>query len=358
MEKMEQNKDIQQPLMVTIRCIAYNQEPYIRDCLEGFVMQQTNFRFEAIVHDDASTDGTAAIIREYAEKYPDIIKPILETENQYSKHDGSLERIMNEHIHGKYVAYCEGDDCWIDPLKLQKQVDYMEMHPDCVLTHTDMDVKNVVTGETLHGKWKNQKNFNLIERNFGKRLIPLLLQGKYSVTTLTACIRRETLLKCYDEGLLKSDSNLLMGDTNMWMALATKGDIHLIPDCCACYHIIPESATHSKNYSNIINFYVSCLYMIDLFSKRLGISDKDKNIAVQKYIFFLLRDVYTDKRDYLQELKEKILQERKLNVSNQLLFSTMGNGKLIKRIILFSIRVQQSLEHFIEFCLAKYFGIV
>ena len=81
-----------EPLMVTILCLVYNHESYIRQCLEGFVMQKTNFRFEAIVHDDASTDGTAAIIREYAEKYPDINKPIFETENQYSKGDGSLGR--------------------------------------------------------------------------------------------------------------------------------------------------------------------------------------------------------------------------------------------------------------------------
>lgn len=75
-------------LMVTICCTAYNHEPYIRQCLEGFVMQKANFHFEAIVHDDASTDGTAAIIQEYAEKYPNIIKPIYETENQYSKKNG------------------------------------------------------------------------------------------------------------------------------------------------------------------------------------------------------------------------------------------------------------------------------
>lgn len=126
-------KEVNNPVMVTIRCLTYNQESYIRECLEGFVMQKTNFRFEAIVHDDASTDNTAAIIREYAEKYPDIIKPIYETENQYSKHDGSLGRIMDEHTHGKYVAICEGDDYWIDPLKLQKQFDYMEKHPECSL---------------------------------------------------------------------------------------------------------------------------------------------------------------------------------------------------------------------------------
>lgn len=117
-------------ILVSIRCLVYNHEPYLRQCLDGFVMQKTNFRFEAVVHDDASTDGSAAIIREYAEKYPDIIKPIYETENQYSKHDGSLSRIMKEACCGKYIAMCEGDDYWIDPLKLQKQVDFMESHPD------------------------------------------------------------------------------------------------------------------------------------------------------------------------------------------------------------------------------------
>jgi len=119
--------------LVTVRCIAYNHEPYIRQCLDGFVMQKTNFKFEAIVHDDASTDNTASIIREYAEQYPDIIKPIYETENQYSKNDGSLRRIMDEHTYGKYVALCEGDDYWTDPLKLQKQVDFLEANSECTL---------------------------------------------------------------------------------------------------------------------------------------------------------------------------------------------------------------------------------
>lgn len=122
--------------LVAIKCTVYNHEPYLRDCLDGFVMQQTNFPFVAIVHDDASTDGSAAIIREYEEKYPDIIKPIYETENQYSKHDGSLGRIMNAAIDAtgaKYVALCEGDDYWTDPYKLQKQVAYMETNKECVI---------------------------------------------------------------------------------------------------------------------------------------------------------------------------------------------------------------------------------
>ena len=126
---------IDNEIKVTIRCITYNQKDYIRQCLDGFVMQQTNFRFEAIVHDDASTDGTAEIVREYAEKFPDIIKPILERENQYSKHDGSLGRILNAYTRGKYVAICEGDDYWTDPHKLQKQADFLDANPQCSLTY-------------------------------------------------------------------------------------------------------------------------------------------------------------------------------------------------------------------------------
>lgn len=131
--------------LVAIRCITYNQESYIRDALDGFVMQKTNFPFVAIVHDDASTDATADIIREYVEKYPDIIKPIYENENQYSKPGNPLGKIMQEAIEAtgaKYVAMCEGDDYWTDPYKLQKQVDFLESHPEYSMCFHGADVKN------------------------------------------------------------------------------------------------------------------------------------------------------------------------------------------------------------------------
>lgn len=122
--------------LVAIHCLVYNHEPYLRDCLEGFVMQKTNFPFVAVIHDDASTDASAAIIREYEEKFPNIIKPIYENENLYKKNKHLLRQIMNAAIDAtgaKYVAMCEGDDYWTDPLKLQKQVDFMEANPDYVL---------------------------------------------------------------------------------------------------------------------------------------------------------------------------------------------------------------------------------
>jgi len=121
---------------VSICCLAYNHEPYIRDCLDGFMIQQTNFDFEVLIHDDASTDKTAEIIREYEKKYPDIIKPIYQTENQYSKRVGITRVFQFPRARGKYIAMCEGDDYWTDPLKLQKQVDFLESNPDYGLVHT------------------------------------------------------------------------------------------------------------------------------------------------------------------------------------------------------------------------------
>ena len=152
---MDDNK-----ILVSIKCAVYNHEPYLRQCLEGFVMQKTNFRFEAIVHDDASTDGSAAIIREYADKYPEIIKPIYETENQYSKHDGTLSMIIDSACKGKYIAMCEGDDYWIDPLKLQKQVDFMEEHLDYTLSCHRYKIYDEQTKEMILASNKYFEKFN------------------------------------------------------------------------------------------------------------------------------------------------------------------------------------------------------
>jgi glycosyltransferase involved in cell wall biosynthesis len=116
-------------LMVSICCAAYNHEEYIAAALDGFLMQKADFSYEILVHDDASTDNTAKIIKEYEQNYPDIIKPIYQTENQYSKKVKISSAYNFPRAKGKYIAWCEGDDYWTDPLKLQTQVDYMEAHP-------------------------------------------------------------------------------------------------------------------------------------------------------------------------------------------------------------------------------------
>lgn len=134
-------------IVVSVICNAYNHAPYIRACLEGLVAQRTRFPFEILAHDDASSDGTADILREFAGRYPGLVLAICEAENQYSR--GNLNRIQYGRVRGKYVAFCEGDDLWTDPLKLQKQVDALEAHPQIDICAHAADRIDGVTGRRI-----------------------------------------------------------------------------------------------------------------------------------------------------------------------------------------------------------------
>jgi len=132
--------------LVTVICISYNQAQYIADALEGFLAQRTNFPFEVIVHDDASTDGTANVIRGYVKKYPGFFRSVLRTENQYSRYGVAYLDEMFREARGTYVCICEGDDYWTDPQKLQRQADLMEKHPEYGLCFHPVEVHT--EGET------------------------------------------------------------------------------------------------------------------------------------------------------------------------------------------------------------------
>ena len=117
-------------IMVTVMCTAFNHAEYIRDALDGMVNQKTDFDYEILVNDDCSTDGTAEIVREYAEKYPDKIRAFFPEKNLYSQGIDVYYHTFFPEARGKYVALCEGDDYWCDPMKLQLQVDFLEANPD------------------------------------------------------------------------------------------------------------------------------------------------------------------------------------------------------------------------------------
>lgn len=146
---VEVRKNPKAPL-VSVCCITYNEELFIRRCLDGFLMQKApscvsadagrSDWMEILIRDDASTDGTADIIREYEAKYPDVIFAICDDYNMYQHGQHAQIDFPNyTRARGKYIAYCEGDDYWTDPQKLQKQVDFMEEHADCAVCFTDFE---------------------------------------------------------------------------------------------------------------------------------------------------------------------------------------------------------------------------
>ena len=169
--------DRREPLL-TIVCLAYNHASFIRETLESFLRQETDFPFEVIIHDDASTDSTAAIICEYTARYPSVIKPIYQSENQYRQGVPFSTRLFAR-ARGKYIAYCEGDDYWTDPRKLQIQVDFLEKHRDYVMTYHDAFMFNsqgVVRSPHMQGEYRRDASARQ------------LMQAR-PVSTLTVCFR-------------------------------------------------------------------------------------------------------------------------------------------------------------------------
>lgn len=136
--------------LVSVICITYNQAPFVERAIYSFLKQKTNFDFEIIIHDDCSNDGTEQIIKKIQEKYPEKITLLTEKENQFSKGVNIAYDILLPIIRGKYVACCEGDDCWIDENKLQIQADFMEMHPNYTLyCHNGIKHNNITEENTI-----------------------------------------------------------------------------------------------------------------------------------------------------------------------------------------------------------------
>lgn len=137
-----------EPLLLSVASITYNHEDYISEALDGILMQKTDFPFEIIVHDDCSVDNTVNILKEYVKKYPNIIKLILQKENQYSQ-GKKIFKIISQKVKGTYIAWCEGDDYWVDTGKLQIQIDSLKQNPDCDMSFHAAEMRH---GRDKHGK--------------------------------------------------------------------------------------------------------------------------------------------------------------------------------------------------------------
>lgn len=284
---------MQKPL-VAIKCLVFNHEPFLRDCLEGFVMQQTNFPFVAIVHDDASTDGSAAIIREYEERYPDIIKPIYETENQYSKHDGSLGRIMNAAIDAtgaKYVAMCEGDDYWIDPLKLQKQVDFMEANPEYGLCYTDYNRLEDATQTLTESMFERQMQYRPISYE------QHLLKPGY-LAPMTWLYRRD-LTNLLSKAKIYTD-----GTYAYMLEFLYNSKVVYIPQATAVYRSHAGSASSPIGDKALFNYTIGVFRTQIHYSQKYLCADALKNkVLMRGYLSKLPIAIMAEKEDFVHEAK-------------------------------------------------------
>lgn len=213
------------PIQVSVCCLAYNHAGYIRECLEGFICQKTNFAFEVLIHDDASTDDTQNIIREYEAKYPEIIKPIYQTENRYQR-GLPVQKLNYERARGKYIALCEGDDCWIDDNKLQKQYDFMETHPNYSMCFHRAKCWNVDANSEEH-------IFDHIEERDYTGTELLL---NWTVPTASAFCRAEYVKE------IPYDRDFWAGDIVIWLTMCHFGKVRALASVMSLYRVSNSGA--------------------------------------------------------------------------------------------------------------------
>lgn len=228
---------MEQEIKVSVLMQVYNHEKYIRQALDSVVGQRTSFRFEVLVGEDCSTDATRSIIREYAEKYPDLVIPLFRTKNL-----GATKNLVStlRHCKGEYIAFLEGDDYWNDTGKLQKQADYLDAHPECSGVMTKAIVVDRYGRETVAGPKILDHDLET-PRDFAKTMYPYN-QFKFIGCFMTRNYYKESE---YDIWLLQTD---IVDDFILEAIAINQGKIAVLNEVMAVYRWVPS---HGGNFSSM-----------------------------------------------------------------------------------------------------------
>lgn len=281
--------------LVTILCPAYNQEATIAEALDGIVMQRTSFPFEVIVHDDASTDGTAAVIRSYIARYPGIIRAIIQTENQYSRGGRIISTHLLNECRGTYVAVCDGDDAWTDPDKLSVQIAYLESHPEASLCHTRarMFVQhlNTFAPDTIGHEC------GTFER----------LLYDPGIVNLTAVYRRSAVAR-YLKEIVPEGRHWKMGDYPLWLFIAKHEKIAFIDTVTGTYRYHPDSMSRSGDGSRTITFLQSQLEVKEFFAARYPVPEKIRERYMLRFYYDILPHIFASTDDTVTQSAVQFLR--------------------------------------------------
>ncbi len=361
--------------MLSICCITYNHAGFIRQTLDGFVMQKTDFDYQIVIHDDASDDGTTEIIKEYAAKYPDLFVPIYQTENQYSKGKAPIIDFMLDKLKGKYVAFCEGDDYWTDRSKLQKQVDFLEAHPDFSICFHPVKV-------VWEDHSREDSIFPTNEFIFNKHVLELedLLQRNF-IQTNSAVYRWDLKKEEWPE------KNFLPRDYMFHLIHAAKGKIGFLDDVMAVYRKHPGGVWNGCGKSD--EWFIRCGLLharfYEIIQNKFG-EDQTKKIRsllnstcrvlLQHRLFDKLHDLAVEYPDcyfdfscsklkkqenisngideFKQQIKELSQQNNEMNIIVSRQKITIARIRKVKRcliyaaVVLFIVSSVLSLELFLH----------
>jgi glycosyltransferase involved in cell wall biosynthesis/RimJ/RimL family protein N-acetyltransferase len=277
--------------MVSVFMITYNHEPYIGQAIESILAQKTNFDFDIVIGEDCSTDNTRKIVLGYAEKKPGKIKPLL--------HEQNIGAIANQMAvfsacTGKYIAICEGDDYWTDPLKLQKQVDFLEANPEYGLVYSDFKIIDKEGNDIDQPAHKSIR-----ERYQEGYVFTELLKGNF-INTCSVVFRKELM----PGDIYVSEKSWFIYDYWLWLRVATKSKIHFINEATAAYRFHDGGVSHSNGFKDKRKFYNLYFDIIESFNRENAQSliREEQGVLFRK-LLSLLRQPYGTISQKLKILK-------------------------------------------------------
>lgn len=309
----------QDEIYVSIVCITFNQANYLRETIEGFLGQVTEYPFEVIIHDDCSTDNTSSILNEYLEKYPNIIKVIFNETNQYSKNVNLPVLNCNKVIKGKYVAFCEGDDFWIDSSKINSQVNFLESNHDF-----GMVISNYYSYHECNKTYNVDLKIPMNRLNFKEHLI----HTEY-FAPMTWLTRKNVWLE------VTNYTDIYLDSTFIWMLkILLVSKVGVLNSSTAVYRILQESASHSEDgniiYARNQSLYNSQLAMLE-YSNSNDITKEELlfNNIIRNIDYLTIKKLSMDtKKKLLSEITLTIFKLLPLSKKYKLFFLLLAPNKM------------------------------
>lgn len=250
--------------VVSVKMLTYNHEKYIAKALDGVLMQKTRVPIEIIIGEDKSTDNTLSIALAYQRNWPEIIRVVSWRENTGRRPNSWT---VDKLVRGKYVALCEGDDCWIHPKKLKYQIDAMEKEENIGLVHGGAEVYDTIRGKSK--KWKKCRR----DCESKNDLFTRILTDKYThIYTCTVCMRSSVYKKIRESNIDSWSPEFIMGDTQIWLESSRVCNFKLIEKTLARYNVLPESAWNTQNIKRRKDRFVSAYKMKMHFVKKYACS--------------------------------------------------------------------------------------
>jgi glycosyltransferase involved in cell wall biosynthesis len=287
---------VSQPnVKVSVNMITYNHAPYIARAIEGVLQQETAYPYELVIGEDCSTDGTRDIVSEYQSRHPDVIRVVTSDRNVGAIRNEDRVALASQ---GQYVAYCEGDDYWHRCDKLQRQVDFMESHPECGLVYSDYDRHVVETGETireyLQSRGKTPSQPVQMED---------ILAGRAGILTCTVLAKRELVERIRNaDPYLYRDTSFPMTDTQLWAEVSHVAAVHRIDESLATHQILAESAAHSQDRQKELFFWIANAEMCLYLCKKYDLPASTREMHESTWRRLTLKRAFLERREDLAEL--------------------------------------------------------